>query len=72
MNGHGYRHAGSVATHVVRTEYGAFHLCPACVKARHAGIKYGNSYDRLPFEPAAASRPCDCEHVDHMSQEVQS
>ncbi len=68
MNGHVYGHAGSVATHRVRTDFGTFHLCPACVNAKHAGLKHGAALTRIPTV-GPESRACDCEHVSHMPDE---
>lgn len=66
MNGHTYRQ--SPATHRVKTEYGTFHLCPACVIAGHAGChRPSNALSHM--STAEPSRQCDCEHVDHFDDE---
>jgi len=60
---HRYQRAGVFATYQVITAYGTFALCSACVNARHAGLKFGNTATRLPLD--GAPRLCDCEHVSH-------
>jgi hypothetical protein len=70
MRNHGYGKAS--ATHKVKTAYGTYRLCAACVLAGHLGTKRArsaNPLERLPVSPAGACEPsCECEHVDHFHE----
>lgn len=68
-----HRYAQRSADFLVKTPYGKFHLCAACVRDGHCGTQRppthgsANPYERLPLPEPGQSVSCDCEHVSHQS-----